>query len=95
MENELQVTFKKFNFWNGVKFEITVNVPIFCANSNKTQMRAMFESIKESDTPEVREQFIKIMQMLLDPKFDYDLILEKLELVKIKKFLEDIDNGKL
>lgn len=95
MDDELTVVIKKFNFWQGIRFEIQVYVPAFCASSNKTQLKALFKTIVKSDTPSQKDEFINIMKKLVVPDLDYDLLLTEKEQQKIKKWLEDIDNGKM
>lgn len=86
--DDIHVTFKKFNFWNGVKFEITVNVPIFCSTSNISQVRKLLRQIRESDNPEVENIFLGIMNKVIVPDYDLDLLLTDKEREKIKKQLE-------
>ena len=95
MDDELTVVIQKFNFWQRIRFEILVYVPTFCASSNKTQLKALFKTIVESDTPSQKDEFINIMKKLVVPDRDYDLLLTEKEQQKIKKWLEDIDNGKM
>ena len=84
------ITFKKFNFWNGVKFEISVNVPMFCCSSNITQIRKLLKQIRESDTPEVEHKFIDIMRAVTVSDFDLDLLIMEEDREKIKKQLEKL-----
>ena len=95
MDDELTVVIKKFNFWQGIRFEIRVYVPAFCASSNKTQLKALFKTIVDSDTPFQKDEFINIMKKLVVPDLDLDLLLTEKEQQKIKRWLEDIDNGKM
>ena len=95
MDDDLTVVIKKFNFWQGIRFEIRVYVPAFCASSNKTQLKALFKTIVDSDTPYQKEEFINIMKKLVVPDFNLDLLLTEKEQQKIKRWLEDIDNGKM
>lgn len=87
---DIHVKFKKFNFWNGVKFEITVNVPIYCAASNITQVRKLLKQIRESDTPEVEHQFLDIMKAVTISDYDLDLLILDKDREKIKKQLEKL-----
>lgn len=87
---DIHVKFKKFNFWNGVKFEITVNVPTYCVSSNITQVRKLLKQIRESDTPEVEQQFIDIMKAVTIHDYDLDLLVSDEEREKIKKQLEKL-----
>lgn len=87
---DFHVKFKKFNFWNGVKFEITVYVPTYCISSNITQVRKLLKQIRESDTPEVEQQFIDIMKAFTVSDNDFDLLLSDEEREKIKKQLEKL-----
>ena len=86
----VEVTFKKFNFWNGVKFEITVNVPIYCSSSNITQVRKLLKQIRESDTPEVEHKFIDIMRAFTVSDYYLDLLIMEEDREKIKKQLEKL-----
>ena len=85
MDEELTVTIKKYNFWQGIRFEIRVYVPAFCASSNKTQLKSLFKTIVDSDTPYQKEEFINIMKKLVVTDFDYDLLLTEKEQQKIKR----------